>query len=270
MLSLCNDGSSLEGSVAGGEPDGDDEAPTIVIGSAFGQGPSSMPPTPLSSIRRMMAEAQISVSRMKRWDIATRLKIRRSALREVTVLRSWPVQELALKDLDQLQNAQIEAMGIEDAVHQGLDSCRNPFRLLTSSTSSDGRCVASGLGEEGGLRRAHRRSSISGRDIGVSQALDPGVCHSPGKVALRRQYVMEFRAQESSLCLPPLWSMEPRIFSMEVSSTGKRRYIVGQLGRFMDWYWRKISGRERPAGCISIWSLPEPPTQRSMGTWRSS
>ena len=245
MLSLYHDGSSLEGSVAGGEPDGDDEAPASSTGSAFGQGPINPPPTPLSSMRRMLAEAQIGVSRAKRWDIATRLKIRRSALREVTVLRSWPVQELALKDLDQLQNAQVEARGVEDAFRRGLGSGRNPFGRPTSSASYVGRGGGSCLGEGEGLCRARRRSSISGRDIGGSQALDPGVYHSPGKVALRRQCVMEFRARESSSSLPPLWSMEPRIFSMEVSSTGKRRYIVGQLGRFMDWYWRKIDPNQR-------------------------
>ena len=39
--------------------------------------------------------------------------------------------------------------------------------------------------------------------------------------------------------LHPLWSMEPRIFAMETSSSGKRKYIVGNLGRFLNHYWRK-------------------------------
>ena len=244
VASLCCDDSSLEGTcgVVSGE---DDEASISAARSAVGQGPSNPPPTPLSSIRRMLAEAQIGASRMTRWDIATRLKIRRSALREVTVLRSWPLQELALKDLDQLEGAELEAMEIEDDTSRGLGSGRNPFGLPTLSTSTDGRGGGSRLGEGEGLCRAHRRSSIGGRDIGVSQALDPRVYHSPGKVALWHQYVTEFRAQESLSSLPALWSMEPRIFSMEVSSTGKRRYIVGQLGRFMDWYWRKTDPNQR-------------------------
>ena len=45
--------------------------------------------------------------------------------------------------------------------------------------------------------------------------------------------------------LPALWSMEPRIFSVEKSSTGKRRYVVGHLGRFLDLYWRKTDPRAR-------------------------
>lgn len=39
--------------------------------------------------------------------------------------------------------------------------------------------------------------------------------------------------------LPTLWSMEPRIFAMETSVKGKRRYISAHLGRFMDHYWRE-------------------------------
>jgi hypothetical protein len=39
--------------------------------------------------------------------------------------------------------------------------------------------------------------------------------------------------------LSPLWSMEPRIFALETSSSGKRKYIVGNLGRFFSHYWRK-------------------------------
>ena len=36
----------------------------------------------------------------------------------------------------------------------------------------------------------------------------------------------------------PLWSTEPKIFAVETSSTGKRKYLVCQLGRFMHHYWR--------------------------------
>jgi hypothetical protein len=44
--------------------------------------------------------------------------------------------------------------------------------------------------------------------------------------------------------LPELWSMEPRIFAVETSS-GKRKYIVGNLGRFMQHYWRETDPRSR-------------------------
>ncbi|KAL3775230.1 hypothetical protein ACHAW5_006099 [Stephanodiscus triporus] len=44
--------------------------------------------------------------------------------------------------------------------------------------------------------------------------------------------------------IPELWSMEPRIFAVETSS-GKRKYIVGNLGRFMQHYWRETDPRSR-------------------------
>jgi len=39
--------------------------------------------------------------------------------------------------------------------------------------------------------------------------------------------------------------MEPRIFSVEKSSTGKRKYIVSNLGRFLQYYWRDKDPRSR-------------------------
>jgi hypothetical protein len=45
--------------------------------------------------------------------------------------------------------------------------------------------------------------------------------------------------------LTPLWSMEPRIFAMETSSSGKRKYVVGNLGRFLNHYWRKSDPMNR-------------------------
>lgn len=42
-----------------------------------------------------------------------------------------------------------------------------------------------------------------------------------------------------------LWSMEPRIFAEETSATGKRKYVVGHLGRFLQQYWRERDPRSR-------------------------
>lgn len=41
------------------------------------------------------------------------------------------------------------------------------------------------------------------------------------------------------------WSMEPRIFAEETSATGKRKYVVGHLGRFLQQYWRERDPRTR-------------------------
>ena len=41
------------------------------------------------------------------------------------------------------------------------------------------------------------------------------------------------------------WSMEPRIFAEETTATGKRKYVVGHLGRFLQQYWRERDPRSR-------------------------
>jgi hypothetical protein len=42
-----------------------------------------------------------------------------------------------------------------------------------------------------------------------------------------------------------MWDMTPRIFAIETSKTGKRKYIVCHLGRFMHRYWRDCTPNSR-------------------------
>ena len=67
--------------------------------------------------------------------------------------------------------------------------------------------------------------------------------NSPGPITFTSTCTQEMEynllAEENFECLHPLWSMEPRIFAMETSASGKRKYIVGNLGRFLNHYWRK-------------------------------
>lgn len=56
------------------------------------------------------------------------------------------------------------------------------------------------------------------------------------------------KIQKTCSCIPKekiLWSMEPRIFAEETSATGKRKYVVGHLGRFLQQYWRERDPRSR-------------------------
>jgi len=72
---------------------------------------------------------------------------------------------------------------------------------------------------------------------------------SPGSSTQREGFKADFSREkklpildvtEIDLLLPPQWSMEPRIFSKELSSNGKRKYVVSSYGSFVDYYWRKI------------------------------
>lgn len=42
-----------------------------------------------------------------------------------------------------------------------------------------------------------------------------------------------------------LWSMKPKVFALELSSTGKRKYIVSQSGRFFQHYWMETDASLR-------------------------
>jgi hypothetical protein len=55
------------------------------------------------------------------------------------------------------------------------------------------------------------------------------------KTTPREIYTAEFLSGSMTV----LWSMEPRIFAEETSATGKRKYIAGHLGRFLQHYWRE-------------------------------
>jgi len=56
----------------------------------------------------------------------------------------------------------------------------------------------------------------------------------PNRSTISEYSTSPWRSSNLSL----LWSIEPRIFAIETSSSGKRKYIVSHLGRFMHHYWR--------------------------------
>jgi len=62
--------------------------------------------------------------------------------------------------------------------------------------------------------------------------------HDPPTENDNKQEIQNSKGHAPCRLLPELWSMEPRIFALETSSSGKRKYIVGQLGRFLQHYWR--------------------------------
>jgi Herpesviridae UL52/UL70 DNA primase len=92
------------------------------------------------------------------------------------------------------------------------------------------------------------------------------VCLSPAKSRLKFPLQQEFLQQQALVKVSPstqskeradavdvdaaafgpaLWCMEPRLFSVEKSTNGKRKYVVGHAGRFFDYYWRKMNRHSR-------------------------
>ena len=305
-------------------------------------GASSPPPTSLDRLRQILSEAQMRLVQNRRRDVTTQLKIRRAAFRDVTELRTWPLQELALDDLDRLLGVHL---GDDDGGGGGGGGAAATMKVETAN-GGDLLCSSSGFASDSSgvstssieePKRACRRSGGGGggggpgvgRNVGGRPSLDPGEDLSPGKATLRARYAEEFRFERSlrrgglggkadgngggkdtstreaegkqvdggqelpattevgvykanadawkprrnepdltpdSICsastsdeiaddsplgpqpedfLPALWCMEPRIFAVEKSAAGKRRYLVGHLGRFLDLYWRKSDSHRR-------------------------
>jgi hypothetical protein len=196
---------------------------------------------------KMHAETQTKVLNEQKKRLGQNLSIQRSAFKEVTSLRTWPLQAKALSDLEQLVRGYIHTKGGHSDGHRQKkddedNNHREAFLPPDPSQPSAGDC-SSTLTSSASAPSGEREHKLAMRNPRLS----------PEKSRLKTQYQMSFLAeQELQPPLPaayqfgsPLWSMEPRIFSTEKSNTGKRKYVVGQLGRFMDLYWRKADPNQR-------------------------
>lgn len=177
---------------------------------------------------KVLKESATNVIRQQRRQVSTQLKLKRAAFKEVTSLKTWPLQELALQDLDHWC-----------MVHLGKHQTKNIDNIDTTDveTHGDSTGLSSSSLEE--PKRARRKDSDDEEDL------------SPRKSTMRHQFKQDFMRErdleflDESNSLPALWCMEPRIFAVEKSATGKRKYIVGHLGRFLDYYWRKCDLKQR-------------------------
>ena len=169
-------------------------------------------------------------------------ELRRSAFRSATDLKTWHTQKQAFDHFSQLQqqylqhnNDKPEKLATQGATPNITEIDSESSEYLTSSCSS-----------------AQTSSTEGSQAIEAKRQLTNRT-QSPAKSTRRQQYYQQFLAErEKKGPLPldestrdALWSMEPRIWSIEKSSTGKRKYIVGHTGRLIDRYWRRIGPEQR-------------------------
>lgn len=180
---------------------------------------------------KVLNESATNVVRAQRKQVSLQHKLRRAAFKEVTSLKTWPLQELAMQDLDHWC-----------MVHAGMSAAKFAIDVNGDTTSDvethgDSTGLSSSSLDE--PKRSRRKDSDDEEDL------------SPRKSSLRHQFKQDFirerdlQVLDDGTALPALWCMEPRIFAVEKSVTGKRKYIVGHLGRFMDYYWRKCDVKQR-------------------------
>ena len=197
--------------------------------------PTRKPNPRMEAVKKAAAE---TVVRQMRRDLSTGVRLQRAAFKDVTSLKTWPLQELALGHLDDLyplhKTATNKNIGIMTETTRSSDQEYSGHDSDSQSDAASTDFSTSSLDEP---KRTKRHSD------------DEEV--SPRKSTLRLRYRQDF-STERDLPSPlhddlhsDLWCLEPRIFAVEKSKTGKRRYMVGHLGRFLDYYWRKCDPLQR-------------------------
>lgn len=179
-------------------------------------------------VRQALKDASVNVVKQKRHEVSTTLKLQRAAFKQVTSLKTWPLQELAVENFNQCM-----------AVHHGEEPA-------ISSTTENADSEAESLGDSTGLSSSSLDEPKRTRRQSHYEDL------SPRKSTLRHQFLQDFVREralkkpcDADLFQTALWSMEPRMFAVEKSTTGKRRYMAGHLGRFLDYYWGKVDPKHR-------------------------
>jgi len=176
-------------------------------------------------LKKLHAEVRSSFLENGKKKVTSTLQAKRSAFKSVTFLKTFPLQEQAFQALDE--------------IHIGFVPEKES--ILDRDQPENGNCSS----------QSTSSSSISNAE---AKRLHQSSRRSPAQSSLKATFVKDFNAEkerknstveEANTFLPALWSVEPRIFSMEKSSDGKRRYLVGHLGRLFDTYWRKTDPRNR-------------------------
>lgn len=161
----------------------------------------------------------------RRHEFTSIQKLQREAYHEVTAIKIFPLQDLAIEFFSDMMK---EYFG--HAVNERTTACDN----LEQHEDFDGK---HGVDDE--LRGQPPSERVKRIKVERRWGEDLG--------RLKEQYRAMFLEEMHHIpltFLPELWSMEPRIFALETSS-GKRKYVVGNLGRFLQHYWRDTNPRSR-------------------------
>ena len=216
--------------------------------SLEGEQPSSMKPISPQKFHKSSKRSDISWSAEKREieqavnEKKTEYDVRLKVFRQLTTYKKCPLQELAFRELDILMNAHLKGhlernkLVVNAIQNIPIEGDTDPVSIGNDWEDASHEVSIQSLEEPKRPRSLHEEIDASS---------------SPNKLD-KDKYRKEFEAEVAILpysnsssysntpptFLDPLWCMEPRIFAVEKSTTGKRFYIVAQLGRFMDHYWR--------------------------------
>ena len=202
--------------------------------------------------QRRHREANDEGSVDRRREFARLQDARRRAYRETTSLRVFPLQAMAMEDHCALMRG----------YHHNHRRRRVDDASDDDDADGDGDDDVSSVGGRGGGGEDSRSSSNKkgGDDDDDAIAVDVAAAAAEAEVEAEAEAAGEQtgraarRGRPRRQRPPPrddaaaiiatkscstLWSVEPRLFAMETSVRGRRRYLSGHLGRFVDRYWRE-------------------------------
>jgi len=191
-----------------------------------------------SFVQKVHEQSRKNVLRASKDQLIKEQQIRRSAYKEVTSLKTWPLQDLAFQDYDALLRVYLNQ---DTADRHGITS--------TAALKAGGGSILPD--HQYGDSSSSCNSTDKKRTMKQKET-------SPGKSQQKYKYQQVFLEEQRipahnvpTLSYDPaekfdkgLWSMEPRVFSIE-RQHGKRKYLVGHAGRVMDFIWRKTDRTSR-------------------------
>ena len=188
----------------------------------------------------------------KRREFTSKHKAKEDAYDDVTQFRIFPLQDLAMDFLDEMTKECFDSLSAveSDQAH--------PYQISSVTTMNEHKRRKTICNDDSLIQLREQYTVEFLREMKYHPPTKKHVeCDSDG--VTKSKEVKERAINENTRTvsnvdraameddafefLPVLWSMEPRIFAMETSSTGKRKYIVGNLGRFFHHYWKKSDPR---------------------------
>jgi hypothetical protein len=191
-------------------------------------------------VHRLKADIRDRSIQMKKKRIGSECEAKLQAFKQVTTYKTWPIQERALQHLRELRREYLHEQNNQNEENDNPTGEALPLNAASIPPESSS-CSSSSSS-----------STAASFDEPKRMHIDPLL--SPAKSRLKSKFQRDFINEQKlpkqqpyseSVFAPPLWSMEPRLFSYERNSSGKRSYVVAQLGRFFDKYWRRTDPKAR-------------------------
>jgi hypothetical protein len=203
--------------------------------------------------------AQTTRSMERRRAFVRQQEAQRRTFHDQTSFKVFPLQSLAIQDYDNLMrvyravDANADAGATEEGVSVVIDvdngNADTQQKPVTTTTESQSNSISYKNNNDDDQSSKPHTDNDGCHSSTEESNLNNTVVEEEVKkdVVLQQESPHDNNKSSSSLSsssfssTSTLWSKEPRLFAMETTVCGKRRYISTHLGRFMDRYWKECT-----------------------------